>query len=109
MRKPVDRAEGGGPSVQLDDGGALLSAYPHVVEYCVESSWDDGAPRETSTLLLFVEEGRWKLCLHDRALSRSAWVSGASPEACLEALEAALGSEVVEWRRKRADLPRARR
>ena len=61
----------------------------------------DGAHRLTSTLLLFMEAGRIKLALHDRAEARIAFLSVSGlPEGFIE-LEAALRSERLEWRRKR--------
>lgn len=68
-------------------------------EYVSESAWPSGRPRQTSTLMMFVEDGLVKLCLHDRALQRSLWVSGDSWESALTGMEVQLSSGKCEWRK----------
>lgn len=74
--------------------------YPALWEYLTLEAWEDGRPRETSTLLLMVEEGLWKACLNDRAQDRSLWVSGHSIDACVASLDDRLTSDSGEWRRR---------
>jgi hypothetical protein len=94
-RAPEDGAVvgGGGPdSLGRDD-------LPAVMEYLFLDHWEDGASRETSTLLVFVEDGRVKACLNDRQEERSLWVSSTSFLGALAALEDALRSGGADWRR----------
>lgn len=79
----------------------LAVAHPALWEYISECQWESGQPRVTSTLMLFVEEGLVKLCLHDRAAARSAWVSGRSWTSSLGSLEQVLAGGSVEWRKDR--------
>lgn len=73
--------------------------YPKLFAHLSETSWDDGKPRKPSTLLLLVENGRWKAFLHDRDGKRGFWLSGESWEWLLESLEAGVDSSSTEWRK----------
>jgi hypothetical protein len=81
--------------------GDTLQGCPTLVEYLTATTWDDGQERPTATLLLFTEDGVWKCCLNDRANSRSAWVSGDTPEGCITALEEGLSLGDLPWRRSK--------
>jgi hypothetical protein len=97
--KPRQRGEGPGSGRVAAADPVLMSRYPAVWEYLTLLEWEPGKPRRTSTILAFVEDGGLKCCLNDRDGSRSLWVSGASLEACLDALEVALaGEDGAGWR-----------
>lgn len=85
------------------------TSYPNLFSYLTEERWDDGSPRETSTLLLFVEHGILKVCLNDRAVGRTCFLSCASFDAALEALEHGLASDTLPWRAKVQGRPGKRR
>ena len=76
----------------------VLDAVPGVREMLVESRYPDGSNRLNSTLLLFVEAGVVKVCLHDRDQGQTAWASGAGVGDCLEALEAGLQGDTLNWK-----------
>ena len=73
--------------------------YPKLFAHLNETQWDDGKPRKTSTLLLMIENGRWKAFLHDRDAKRGCWLTGEAWEWLLEQLEAAVDSSSTEWRK----------
>jgi hypothetical protein len=77
------------------------TAYPSLSEYVSSAVWEDGTPRETSTLLMFFEEGLFKMCLTDRALQRSLWSSGEEPADCWATLEVLLTEGRGEWRKSK--------
>jgi hypothetical protein len=52
--------------------------------------------------MVFSEDGLIKLCLHDRATSKVAWVSGVSVTGAMASLDRSLQDGHVEWRRDRA-------
>jgi len=79
----------------------LAAMHPALWEHLSETSWGSGKTRVTSTLMVFVEEGLVKLCLHDRALGRSCWLSGPTLTKVLVSLDLALQGDTVEWRRDR--------
>lgn len=103
MKKPPPPGSPPPSALDLFEGDWFTTTFPTLAEYLSVTAWDDGSPRETSTLLVFVEEGVWKGCIHDRAAGRSAWLSGAAPVALLGRLEDALRDETVEWRRRKPD------
>lgn len=77
---------------------SVLDPVPGLREMLVASRYPDGAPRLTSTLLLFIEDSVVKVCLNDRDQSQTAWASGACVADCLEALEAGLQGDTLQWR-----------
>jgi len=83
----------------------FASQYPVLATYLGDEAYDDGAPRRTSTLLLFVQDGLWKACLNDRAAGRSAWVSGEMLTEALSSLENALRTERASWRASEQAIP----
>jgi len=85
-----------GRAVATDDVAAL---FPTIVEFLTLDVYDDGSGRRTATLLLFCEEGLWKLCLSDRDLSRTGWSAGPTIEGALSSMEAALAADAMEWRK----------
>lgn len=76
----------------------VLDAVPGVREMLTETRFPDGSNRLTSTLLLFIEAGVVKVCLHDRDQGQTAWASGASVGDVLEALEAGLQGDTLQWK-----------
>lgn len=99
MKKPdvLDRSES---SVSCATDVAFHGRYPTLWEYLTTTRWEDSSPRMTATLTVFVEDGVVKLCLADRAMSRTGWCSGKTFLEALEAVEGALRLDRMEWRRK---------
>lgn len=77
----------------------LFGWLPTVHEWLTETQWDDGKPRKTTTLMVVVENGRWKLWVHDRDSKKSAWVTADAWEALWEVLERSLKDDDLEWRK----------
>lgn len=73
-------------------------AWPALFEWMTTEAWEDGTVRETSTLLVFVEDGLWKCCFSDRDGSRRLWVSGGTLATMLGALDASLRTGEGDWR-----------
>lgn len=82
--------------------GEWSSLFPALSEFLVASRWSDGTPRIPGTLSLFTDGPTWKVCLSDRAQSRVAFVSGASPPQALKAAEDGLVGSTLDWRLQRA-------
>lgn len=81
--------------------GKILAACPTVVEYLALERYASGKPRERSTMSVFIEHGQVRLCLNDRDVGESMWVSGDSLEAALASLEKRLAGGSTEWRPNR--------
>lgn len=80
---------------------AWAAAIPTVLDYLTQTKWEDGKTREVATILVVAEGGSWRVCLNDRALQRSCWVSGETVHKALEALERALVEDKAGWRAAR--------
>jgi hypothetical protein len=74
------------------------AAFPALWEYMTLEVWEDGGQRERSMLCLFVEDGRWKAALQDRAAGRSLWATGTTPTDVLTLLERSLQAGDADWR-----------
>lgn len=86
--------------VRVDFDSAFVDDYPALAEYMTLNHWDNGDARETATLLIFVEDGRFKACVNDREESRSGWVSADGFRSLLEAVEKGLREGTIDWRRR---------
>lgn len=75
---------------------------PLLVEYLSATTYDDGTPRQTSTLLLMAQDGAWKACLRDREQGMCLWVAAPSFGALIGVVEASLGLPDAPWRLDRA-------
>lgn len=73
--------------------------YPCVLEFMSLSSWEPGVVRLPGTVMILLDESRWKLWAHDRDSSESLFVSGETLESCFQSLEQHLSSGSGEWRR----------
>lgn len=98
MKKPVadKKAKGGAVAPCPDD--TLAKSFPMMIEYLTTTRWEDGTPRERSTVNFFIEDGTLKACCNDRDLMRSLYVSAESWDALWEALEAAMADDAADWR-----------
>jgi len=92
----------GGGQVGLPPDDAFAGRYPALWEFLTLERWDDGKPRKSGTVLLFIEAGLWKSCLNDRDGGRVAFAAAATQEALLQAVEGQLQGGRVEWRKSRA-------
>jgi len=72
--------------------------WPTLCSYLFDLRYEDGTPRQTSTLMLLAEQGVAKACLNDREAERSAWVSGRALSEVLDALEVGLANDRLDWR-----------
>lgn len=98
VKRPVTPSGSSGDS----DAGvspAFRAKFPALVEFLTELAFEDGTPREPSTLLTFIEDGVWKLCLNDRALGRTLWVSGDTFTSTVESMERSLEDGTGCWRK----------
>lgn len=87
---------------QADAGGAADDAglYPSLWEHLNCRRYPDGTARETSTIVIVAQDGRWKGCLSDKDNERVMWKAGDTLDALLTALEeAAAADDPSDWRR----------
>lgn len=97
LRKRADGARRTSESKPLT--GALFKDSPSIMEHLTATSYpDDDGARETSTVTLSYDQGTWKASINDRDQRQSAFVSAATPEEALKALEYRLENDELDWR-----------
>jgi len=101
MKRPLTPM-GGNPGRAAPDV-EFAATYPLLSEHLTALRYDDEppTPRQTSTLLIFAQEGAWKACLRDRQEQRCLWVASASWGDLFLVLEAALEDPTSVWREDR--------
>lgn len=85
-------------SEQLDSG--FCGRWPALWEFVTRRKVGITV-RETSTLLFFREDGRWKCCLCDRDSEAVMFRAGDTIEGCLDALEESVTGPRPDWRASR--------
>lgn len=97
LRKADQPSPAALPVPTLVDPG-LGAKYPTLWSYLTQSAWDDGSPRVTSSLLVFVQDGIMKGLLRDREAGLCLWVAAPGLSQLLGVLETNLGSSAADWR-----------
>lgn len=97
MKRPDMKNTDKSEHVPVADDG-FTKKYPTLHMYLTDAAWEDGSSRECSTISLFVEEGRFKAAMNDKALKRSVYVAADTLTGVLQALEKAVGSPEADWR-----------
>lgn len=97
VKKPDSRTVIPAPLHDLDDSD-MAKSYPCLFEMLTTDKWDTGEPRKTTTILLFMEEGLFKACVHDRALGLSGFMTGDSLAGLLMSVEVAIRSNTMGWK-----------
>lgn len=100
-RPPVDPGPGAGLGMAMDS--LFVLGHPTLMSYLNDVVYETGERRRTSTLTIFCEGGRMKLCLSDRDTNRTAWATGESLEDALASLELQLESGRADWRESRPE------
>jgi len=72
--------------------------HSEIMAFLTDVAYDDGTPRELSTISLFVEDGMFKAALNDKDMRRSLYVTAESMLGALGALEATLLRGGGDWR-----------
>jgi len=98
--------KGGSSGARLEDPKGMKEA-PTFLAYMQEGAWPDGEVRETSSCIVCVEDGVWKAGLIEKNTSKILWASSRTFWGLLEALEARLTAETVDWRAQRAQKRKA--
>jgi hypothetical protein len=101
---PKAKAEAANGSVWADM--ALQRDCPVLYSFLTSLTWPDGAPRVLGSLVIFAEDGGWKVCLSDRDSSSSLWAAATTFEGLARALEGRLTEASPDWRQAK---PRSKR
>jgi hypothetical protein len=67
--------------------------------FLADTKYDDGKPRKTGTITVFFEDGYWKLCISDRDVGETAWLTGGDLLTLLDMAELEMDGGELEWRK----------
>jgi len=96
MRRAVKVAPGSSAPPLVDVKWS--EKHPELLAHLAGTPFEDGEPRQSSTITVYLEDGRWKMCLNNREEKLTLWVSGDTWGKALDALEEALTGERPDWR-----------
>lgn len=82
-------------SVQPDDWATL---HPVLWEHLTAAKWEDGSPREPSSLMIFAQDGLLKGMLRDKAEGLCLWATARNVGELLSMMETMAGDPATEWR-----------
>lgn len=97
--RPVPQAV----SAAVMDEQEWSSRWPLMLAYMTQDRWEDGTQRQTSSLLLFKQDGMIKVMLRDKDTGLCLWAAGGGLFAALNAVEGLLGDPKADWRQDRQE------
>ena len=79
----------------------LAIGNPSLWEFLVERSYEDGSKRQPGTMMVFTEDGWFKMMLNDKDNARIAFVAGDTLENVLGAADLGLRDGKLDWRKSK--------
>jgi len=76
----------------------MLATCPTLLDYLTNTKYDDGTPRTTSTMTIFVDQGAFKVSVNDRDAEASLYSSAACLLDALASTEKRLNGDQTDWR-----------
>jgi hypothetical protein len=98
LLKKGDQRRVGGASGSLIEPDELSSRFPVLWSHLTHVEWAKDVPRETSSLLVFFQDGMLKGMVRDKDAGLCLWMASGSLGGLLDALEAGLCDPQAEWR-----------
>jgi hypothetical protein len=77
----------------------LALTYPGMFEFLTATQYGIGEVRKPGTITLFLDAGGLKACVNDRDQGMTAFATGESLAALLDAVERGLQGDTLDWRR----------
>jgi hypothetical protein len=100
LKKRTESGQNGYASNEPNDPEFLVE-YAGLWEHLTCHMYEGGGPRVTSTLLVFVEDGLFKLCLNDRDNGQVAFLSAETFSEALKDVDQKIIEGRLEWRMSR--------
>lgn len=98
LRRPGNAEATGKAVAPQASPGRWGEGYPTLWAFLADPAYEDGTPRQTGTVMLFVEQGRLKAWVHDREQERTAFLTAACPEDLFAELNDGLEDDELDWR-----------
>ena len=89
---------GGGDGVAVAEDGDFMGLYPTLWKFLTTLQWDDGSPRQPSTVSIFMQGGRWTACLTEKNWDLILFATADRVEGLWEALDGRLADPAADWR-----------
>jgi len=80
---------------------AFLSNYPELARGLCDCWWDDGKPREPWTFKVSMRDDGVMIAVNDKDSKLVSFTSSSGLTECLMAIEAALASSTLSWRKSK--------
>jgi hypothetical protein len=97
MKRPSKPDPTSSPAASFPDED-WCTLFPTVVEYLADGAFEDGEPRQLSTLGVKFQDGLILVTLSDHELSRGLYRTGATFLDALGAIEGCLVKSTADWR-----------
>ncbi len=85
----------------------FMEDWPDLYKF-LQNSRGSGQNPTTGTVTLFIENGRFKLCLNDRPNARSCFVTADTLTQALETADVGIRGDLLRWRKKGYHKPQKR-
>lgn len=94
-KRPVSTGEDGPALAAPEDYTEL---FPQLWNYLTQTRWDDGTPRQPSSVSIFLQHGKWTACLIEKNWGLILFATADRLEGIWEALDARLSDPKADWR-----------
>jgi hypothetical protein len=91
----------GGDSVEAAEDADFVGLYPTLWKYLTSVRWDDGEPRQVSSVSYFLQHGKWTACLVEKNWGLILFATADRWDDLREALDARLSDPKADWRQDR--------
>jgi hypothetical protein len=98
MRRPDAKPPTSGEASNPLEEDKWLGKHVYLCEYLATTKWDDGSPREPSSISVSVSDGSVLCALNDKDLKQSMYTSARTLQEALKLMEEALSSAKGSWR-----------
>lgn len=99
QNKPPRR---GGEDTEADAAPeAITELFPQLWAFLTSTKWEDGTPRQPSTVSIFMQAGRWTACLTEKNWDLILFATSDRLEDVWESLDARLSDPKADWRQNR--------
>ena len=100
QNKPPRRVGEDSPPVAVDED--FMGLYPKLWTFLTSTQWEDGTSRQPSTVSIFMQGGRWTICLTEKNWDLILFATADRLEGVWEAIDARLSDPKADWRENRS-------
>jgi hypothetical protein len=98
LSRSVGAAQAAGQTRGAEDEAFSLR-FATLHEFLTQLVWEDGKPRKPGSILLFTDQARWKLLVHDKDARMGAFLTGNTVDGLLQDADDGLSNGSLDWRK----------